>query len=148
MVAISLTWNNSSHGMAVKPIKSLVLHYTMIQFSIMADTSWPLSQSKFWNCVIQWPFTTTPSSHYLIIILDKLAISLIIFPFFHPLVLLQLLVLNPSVEFVIQQVLVLLLFQAHQLTHRVNPRNSPNVLLLSHVQILVMKKVVCFHKPG
>ena len=32
MVAISRPWYNSSYTMAAKPIKSLELHYTMIQF--------------------------------------------------------------------------------------------------------------------
>ena len=32
--------------MAAKPIKSLELHYTMIQFLIMADMPWLLNQSK------------------------------------------------------------------------------------------------------
>ena len=35
MVAISGPWYNSSYTMAAKPIKSLELHYTMIQFLIM-----------------------------------------------------------------------------------------------------------------
>ena len=32
MVAISRPWYNSSYTMAAKPIKTLELHYTMIQF--------------------------------------------------------------------------------------------------------------------
>ena len=32
MVAISRAWYNGSYTMAAKPIKSLELHYTMIQF--------------------------------------------------------------------------------------------------------------------
>ena len=39
MVAISKSWYNGSYTMAAKPIKSLKLHYTMIQFSIMGDIS-------------------------------------------------------------------------------------------------------------
>ena len=34
MVAISRAWYNASYTMASKPIKSLELHYTMIQFLI------------------------------------------------------------------------------------------------------------------
>ena len=34
MVAISRAWYNGSYTMAAKPIKSLKLHYTMIQFLI------------------------------------------------------------------------------------------------------------------
>lgn len=85
---------------------------------------------------------------YLIVSLDKLAVTLVILPLFDSLVFFQLLVLNPSAKLVVQQVLVLSLLQAHELRHRVNPRNSPDVLLLPYVQILVMKKVVCFHEPG
>ena len=36
MVAISRAWYNGSYTMAAKPIKSLELHYTMIQFLIMS----------------------------------------------------------------------------------------------------------------
>ena len=36
MAAISRPWYNGSYTMAAKPIKSLELHYTMIQFLIMA----------------------------------------------------------------------------------------------------------------
>ena len=32
MVAISRAWYNGSYAMAAEPIKSLELHYTMIQF--------------------------------------------------------------------------------------------------------------------
>ena len=35
MIAISPTWYNGSHPMVTKPVKSLELHYTMIQFLIM-----------------------------------------------------------------------------------------------------------------
>ena len=35
MVAFSLAWYNSSYTIAAKPIKSLELHYTMIQFLII-----------------------------------------------------------------------------------------------------------------
>ena len=34
MVAISRPWYNGSYSMAAKPIKSVELHYTMIQFLI------------------------------------------------------------------------------------------------------------------
>ena len=37
MVAISRAWYNGSYTMAAKPIKSLELHYTMIQFLIKPD---------------------------------------------------------------------------------------------------------------
>ena len=37
MVAISQAWYNGSYTMATKPIKSLELHYTMIQFLIILD---------------------------------------------------------------------------------------------------------------
>ena len=39
MVAISWAWYNGSYTMAAKPIKSLEMHYTMIQFLIMSNTS-------------------------------------------------------------------------------------------------------------
>ena len=35
MVSISRAWYNGSYTMAAKPIKSLELHYTMIQFLII-----------------------------------------------------------------------------------------------------------------
>ena len=35
MVSISRAWCNGSYTMAVKPIKSLELHYTMVQFLII-----------------------------------------------------------------------------------------------------------------
>ena len=35
MVAISRPWYNGSYTMAAKPIKTLELHYTMIQFLII-----------------------------------------------------------------------------------------------------------------
>ena len=37
MVAISRAWYNGSYTMAAKPIKSLELYYTMIQFLIMPN---------------------------------------------------------------------------------------------------------------
>ena len=40
MVAISLVWYNGSYTMAAKPIKSLELHYTMIQLLIILVISW------------------------------------------------------------------------------------------------------------
>ena len=36
MDAISRVWYNGSHTIAAKPIKTLELHYTMIQFLIMS----------------------------------------------------------------------------------------------------------------
>lgn len=88
------------------------------------------------------------NSLYLFISLYKLAISLIIFPLLHPLVFFQFLILNPPTELVIQQVLILSLLQTHELSHWINSRYSPNVLLLPQAQIFVVKKVVCFHEPG
>ena len=38
MVAFFLAWYNGSYTIAAKPIKSLELHYTMIQFLIMIDS--------------------------------------------------------------------------------------------------------------
>ena len=35
MVSISRAWYNGSYTMAAKPIKSLELHYTMVQFLII-----------------------------------------------------------------------------------------------------------------
>ena len=37
MDAISQVWYNSSYTIAAKPIKTLELHYTMIQFLIISD---------------------------------------------------------------------------------------------------------------
>ena len=37
MVAFSRAWYNGSYTMAAKPIKSLELHYTMIQFLITSN---------------------------------------------------------------------------------------------------------------
>ena len=37
MIAISRAWYNGSYTMAAKPIKSLEMHYTMIQFLIKWD---------------------------------------------------------------------------------------------------------------
>ena len=37
MVAFSCAWYNGSYTIAAKPIKSLELHYTMIQFFIIKD---------------------------------------------------------------------------------------------------------------
>ena len=37
MVAISRAWYNGSYTMAAKPIKSLEMHYTMIQFLIIGN---------------------------------------------------------------------------------------------------------------
>ena len=39
LVAIPWTWYNGSYTMAAKPIKSLELHYTMIQFLIICNSS-------------------------------------------------------------------------------------------------------------
>ena len=41
MVVISWAWYNGSYTMATKPIKTLGLHYTMIQFSI----------NTYWCCI-------------------------------------------------------------------------------------------------
>ena len=40
MVAISRPWYNGSYTMAAKPIKSLELHYTMMQFLINIFIIW------------------------------------------------------------------------------------------------------------
>ena len=40
MVAISRPWYNCSYTMAAKPIKSLELHYTMMQFLIIPLNQW------------------------------------------------------------------------------------------------------------
>ena len=40
MVAISRVWYNGSYTIAAKPIKTLELHYTMIQFLIMLSIQW------------------------------------------------------------------------------------------------------------
>ena len=40
MVAFSWVWYNGSYTMAAKPIKSLELHYTMIQFLIITIILW------------------------------------------------------------------------------------------------------------
>ena len=37
MLSISRAWYNGSYTMAAKPIKSLELHYTMIQFLIISN---------------------------------------------------------------------------------------------------------------
>ena len=37
MDAISRVWYNGSYTIAAKPIKTLELHYTMIQFLIICD---------------------------------------------------------------------------------------------------------------
>ena len=39
MIAISSAWYNGSYTMVAKPIKSLELHYTMIQFLIINNYS-------------------------------------------------------------------------------------------------------------
>ena len=46
MVAISRAWYNGSYTMATKPIKTLELHYTMIQFLIMTDIPWVLKANQ------------------------------------------------------------------------------------------------------
>ena len=46
MVTTSRVWYNGSYAMTAKPIKSLELQYTMIQSLMVADISWPLSQSS------------------------------------------------------------------------------------------------------
>ena len=43
MVTISRPWYNGSYTMAAKPIKSLELHYTMLQFLIIGNVSSNLS---------------------------------------------------------------------------------------------------------
>ena len=46
MVAISRAWYNGSHTMAAKPIKSLELHCTMIQFLIIRNIQYEDSDEK------------------------------------------------------------------------------------------------------
>ena len=41
IVAISRAWYNASYTMASKPIKSLELHYTIIQFLMKRVYLWP-----------------------------------------------------------------------------------------------------------
>ena len=50
MVAFSWAWYNGLYTMAAKPIKFLELHYTTIQFLIMANISWPLTVIKIVWC--------------------------------------------------------------------------------------------------
>ena len=45
IVAISWAWYNGSYTMAAKPIKSLEMHYTMIQFLIKANVSLKMSMN-------------------------------------------------------------------------------------------------------
>ena len=53
MVAISRAWYNGSFTIAAKPIKSLELHYTMIQFLIIIiildHLIWKVALYKFNN---------------------------------------------------------------------------------------------------
>ena len=53
MVAISWAWYNGSYTMAAKPIKSLELHYTMIQFLIM-NIIW-LNWFRIKRCIVISP---------------------------------------------------------------------------------------------
>ena len=46
MVAISRRWYNGSYTMIAKPIKSLELHYTMIQFLFIGNVSLNLYRNK------------------------------------------------------------------------------------------------------
>lgn len=87
------------------------------------------------------------NTYHLFISLYKPGVALVILPLFHSLVLFQFLILNSSTEFIIQQILVLSLFQTHKLCDGVNPCHAPDVLFLSHAQIFMMKEVVRFHKP-
>ena len=51
MVAFSWAWYNGSYTIAAKPIKSLELHYTMIQFLIIVyitHENW-CGKSSFWG---------------------------------------------------------------------------------------------------
>ena len=65
MVAISRAWYNGSYTIAAKPIKSLELHYTMIQFLIKEYRPWKtaidLLNSDFLDTFI--PFTHLPHIH-------------------------------------------------------------------------------------
>ena len=46
MVTISRAWYNGSYTMAAKPIKSLEMHYTMIQFLIKGFIHWIFEQPE------------------------------------------------------------------------------------------------------
>ena len=51
MVAISRAWYNGSYTMAAKPIKSLEIHYTMIQFLI--NRSYQINRVRGRSCKLQ-----------------------------------------------------------------------------------------------
>ena len=57
MVAISRAWYNGSYTMATKPIKSLEMHYTMIQFLIITISLMRLQTYKSWGPVVRKPIT-------------------------------------------------------------------------------------------
>ena len=58
MVAISQAWYNGSYTMAAKAIKSLELHYTMIQFLTSSDVRMIKSNSweELWLCYLPFDF--------------------------------------------------------------------------------------------
>ena len=87
-----------------------------------------------------------PFKSHLFISLDKLAVPLIVLPFFDALVLFQIFILHSPVKLVVQQTLVLPLFQLHHVCHWIYSRYPPNVLLLTKIQILVAQKLVTSHK--
>ena len=47
MVAISRVWYNGSYTIATKPIKTLELHYTMVQFLIITTITVSVCSSLF-----------------------------------------------------------------------------------------------------
>ena len=66
MVAISQPWYNCSYTMAAKPIKSLELHYTMMQFLInmISGTFKPDSETRVSRLTTWRSFRTKFESHY------------------------------------------------------------------------------------
>ena len=56
MVAISRAWYNGSYTIVAKPIKSLQLHYTLIQFLIMADI--PMAAKPIKTLELRYPMIT------------------------------------------------------------------------------------------
>ena len=61
MVAFSWAWYNGSYTMAAKPIKSLVLHYTMIQFLIKAIIPCPRNSNLK---IVFWLFLQSDNQQY------------------------------------------------------------------------------------
>ena len=61
MVAISLPWYNGSYTMAAKPIKSLELQYTMIQFLMIGYIV--MLCSLLWCNNSCYPFKKNPEAN-------------------------------------------------------------------------------------